>query len=207
MRTLDDSVPVSEEVLITPFTPAELEARIVRARRRLQPDPSRFSHFSPEVADSPLIAANPRASVYGGGCGYSHKHAGNRPLFAPTAKMADADRIQEVGGSNPPSSIARCPCTWASSLSQVLSNRREFALHFGHECPKSRQCEGITGDSAPLPASPKLRLPDELVGDHGLGRKPARRPVNSGSGVRWTCSVAVRTRRQATVRLSESRRS
>lgn len=39
MRDLDDSVPVSEEVLITPFTPAELEARIVRARRRLPPAP------------------------------------------------------------------------------------------------------------------------------------------------------------------------
>ena len=30
---LDDSVPVSEGVLIGPFTPAELQARIVRARR------------------------------------------------------------------------------------------------------------------------------------------------------------------------------
>ena len=32
---LDGRVPVSEELLITPFTPAELEARIVRARWRL----------------------------------------------------------------------------------------------------------------------------------------------------------------------------
>jgi DNA-binding response OmpR family regulator len=32
---LDGEVPGSEELLITPFTPAELEARIVRARRRI----------------------------------------------------------------------------------------------------------------------------------------------------------------------------
>lgn len=32
---LDGEVPDAEELLITPFTPAELEARIVRARRRI----------------------------------------------------------------------------------------------------------------------------------------------------------------------------
>jgi DNA-binding response OmpR family regulator len=35
---LDGQVPLSEELLITPFTPAELEARIVRARRRIGGD-------------------------------------------------------------------------------------------------------------------------------------------------------------------------
>src|SRR5436309_9477509 len=32
---LNGRVPVSEELLITPFTPAELEARIVRARQQV----------------------------------------------------------------------------------------------------------------------------------------------------------------------------
>lgn len=55
-----------------------------------------FSHFSSEVADSPLIAANPRASVYDGGCSYSRKHAGNRPFLPRTALMVFVDRTQEV---------------------------------------------------------------------------------------------------------------
>lgn len=60
MRDLDDSVPVSEEVLITPFTPAELEARIVRARRRLQPAPLVSATSRQKWLTPPLIAANPR---------------------------------------------------------------------------------------------------------------------------------------------------
>jgi hypothetical protein len=37
--------------------------------------------------------------------------------------MAFVDRTQEVGGSNPPSSIARSPCTAGASLFQGISNR------------------------------------------------------------------------------------
>lgn len=62
MRDLDDSVPVSEEVLITPFTPGRAGGPDSARPPSTQTGPSRFSHFSPEVADSPLIAANPRAS-------------------------------------------------------------------------------------------------------------------------------------------------
>lgn len=35
---------------------------------------------------------------------------------------------------------------WGASLSQSLPTGVESALHFGHECPKWRRCEGITGD-------------------------------------------------------------
>lgn len=40
------------------------------------------------------------------------------------AQLAERlDRTQEVGGSNPPSSIRRTPCTSAGSLFQDRSNR------------------------------------------------------------------------------------
>ncbi len=38
-------------------------------------------------------------------------------------EMTILDRTQEVGGSNPPSSIGRIPCTSAAPLFQDRSNR------------------------------------------------------------------------------------
>jgi hypothetical protein len=51
------------------------------------------------------------------------------------AQLAERlDRTQEVGGSNPPSSIAGSPCTWERVMADVTINRLDFSLKLRHLC-------------------------------------------------------------------------
>jgi hypothetical protein len=71
---------------------------------RSRTGPFHFGHFSPEEAESQLIAAHP-FTVGVSVAVASMLVIGPFPFSAPTALRAFVGRTQGVGGSDPPSSI------------------------------------------------------------------------------------------------------
>src|SRR5215218_9511921 len=79
------------------------------------------SAFLPEHPDNRRISAH-------NGAGRRRIASGAKPLVMRYSGghrvTSGVNRTQEVGGSNPPSSIGGCPCTWAALVSGAASNRR-----------------------------------------------------------------------------------
>jgi hypothetical protein len=75
------------------------------------------------------IRGNPRVSVRSGHFEPVREGAANRELLTPKSVGGSVDRTQEVGGSSPPSSIAREPHGYA-----ILCSRADapFARLFGY---------------------------------------------------------------------------
>ncbi len=93
---------------------------------------SHFRHFSPEVPDSPHIGAYPCIFHFQQPSLAHQKSAANEGVLATPLSSPSLDRTQEVGGSNPPSSIGRSPCTSATCFFAGLSNRLRSPLLFRH---------------------------------------------------------------------------
>src|SRR6188472_1509187 len=72
-----------------------------------------FRHFSPEVPDSLHIRSYPCIFHFLQPLVGNRKSAAKKQFVATPASPSTLDRTQEVGGSNPPSSIGGRPCTRA----------------------------------------------------------------------------------------------
>jgi hypothetical protein len=93
-----------------------------RLLRHFQPA-SHFRHFSPEVPDSLHIGSYPCIFLFLQPSLDAQKNAAHAYVLATFCSSTHLHRTQEVGGSNPPSSIGRTPCMSAGPLFQDRSNR------------------------------------------------------------------------------------
>ena len=85
------------------------------------------SAFLPEDPDNRRISAHIER-------GQRRTDTGANPLLMRDSGgrrvPSGVNRTQEVGGSNPPSSIEGMACTWAASVSEAVSNRSGTPLPF-----------------------------------------------------------------------------
>jgi hypothetical protein len=160
-----------------------------------------FRHFSPKVPDSLHIGAYPCIFHFLQPFLEPQKSAVNKHVLATSRSLTSLDRTQEVGGSNPPSSIGGMAGTSAPSIYEAPSNRlrNRFSSRLGwpdlrvgsprRSRSKSRELDGLdrrppgairtawgcaaAGRGAPGKETSGVR--PIAVADASVGRKPLRR--------------------------------